>query len=297
MAGDWVVWVKGLSRKREVLAIAERTGRDRRLVACLLMEFWEWADGETADGELRPLSVRNLSAICPDTDDEFWLAVVAVGWLEVEEGVVIIPKFDRWMGDLTKRKLTDAKRKRRSRSHADGEERPTSVRNLSAKCPSANGHLSEKCPQNVQGTSADGDGQGGSPLPLSPVSPPPKPPSPFPPDPIPGEDSNGGFTGGSDKGQEEKSPDFFAPKRFIPPTAEQVAAYCRERGNGVDASAFVSFYESKGWMIGKNRMKDWRAAVRTWERNESSFSRNGDGHRKKPVPSLRDLIGDIADRK
>lgn len=55
--------------------------------------------------------------------------------------------------------------------------------------------------------------------------------------------------------------------RFTPPSVEEVAAYCRERGNGVDAARFVDFYSSKGWMVGKTKMKDWQAAVRNWERS------------------------------
>lgn len=55
--------------------------------------------------------------------------------------------------------------------------------------------------------------------------------------------------------------------RFTPPTVETVAAYCRERGNGVDAERFCSFYQSNGWKVGKNPMEDWKAAVRTWEKN------------------------------
>ena len=47
---------------------------------------------------------------------------------------------------------------------------------------------------------------------------------------------------------------------------DEVKAYCLERKNGVDPQAFVDFYESKGWMIGKNKMRDWKAAVRTWEK-------------------------------
>lgn len=54
--------------------------------------------------------------------------------------------------------------------------------------------------------------------------------------------------------------------RFTPPTLDEVEQYCLERANGIDAQAFIDFYESKGWMIGKNKMKDWKAAVRTWER-------------------------------
>lgn len=56
-------------------------------------------------------------------------------------------------------------------------------------------------------------------------------------------------------------------KRFIKPTVEEVREYCRERGNTVDADTFVNFYESKGWMVGKNHMKDWKSAVRTWEQS------------------------------
>ena len=54
---------------------------------------------------------------------------------------------------------------------------------------------------------------------------------------------------------------------FVPPTVEEVRQYIIEKGFHFDASAFVSFYESKGWMVGKNKMKDWAAACRTWERN------------------------------
>ena len=54
-------------------------------------------------------------------------------------------------------------------------------------------------------------------------------------------------------------------KRFIPPTEAEVAQYCKERHNTVNPKRFVDFYSAKGWMVGKNPMKDWRAAVRTWE--------------------------------
>ncbi len=58
-------------------------------------------------------------------------------------------------------------------------------------------------------------------------------------------------------------------KRFTPPTREEVQEYCRERGNNVDVERFVDFYTAKGWMVGKNPMKDWKAAVRTWERSDN----------------------------
>jgi len=59
-------------------------------------------------------------------------------------------------------------------------------------------------------------------------------------------------------------------KRFTPPSAEEIAAYCRERKNRVDPQRFLDFYAAKDWMIGKNRMKDWRAAVRTWEQRDGT---------------------------
>lgn len=57
--------------------------------------------------------------------------------------------------------------------------------------------------------------------------------------------------------------------RFAPPTVDDVRAYCIERGNGVDPQRFVDFYQSKGWKVGNNTMKDWKAAVRTWEQREA----------------------------
>jgi len=71
------------------------------------------------------------------------------------------------------------------------------------------------------------------------------------------------------------SPSVFSSSKkkgaaFVRPSVEEVRAYCVERGNRIDAEAFVDFYESKGWKIGTNPMKDWRACVRTWERREPS---------------------------
>ena len=54
--------------------------------------------------------------------------------------------------------------------------------------------------------------------------------------------------------------------RFIKPSIEEVEQYCLERKNKIDAQYFIDYYESKGWLIGKNKMKNWKAAIRTWER-------------------------------
>jgi DNA-directed RNA polymerase subunit K/omega len=66
-----------------------------------------------------------------------------------------------------------------------------------------------------------------------------------------------------EKDIKEKSP----TSRFIPPTLEEVKAYCDERRNKVNPEDFINFYQSKGWYVGKNKMKDWKAAVRTWEKD------------------------------
>ena len=55
---------------------------------------------------------------------------------------------------------------------------------------------------------------------------------------------------------------------FKKPTIDQVKSYCIERNNNVDAEAFIAFYESKGWMVGSNKMKNWKQAIITWEKRE-----------------------------
>lgn len=78
-----------------------------------------------------------------------------------------------------------------------------------------------------------------------------------------------------DKTRKEEKARAPSSRRFTPPSVDEVAAYCRERGNGVDAQRFVDFYASKGWKVGSAGMKDWRAAVRNWERQDNT--KNGGG--------------------
>lgn len=67
--------------------------------------------------------------------------------------------------------------------------------------------------------------------------------------------------------QAESPPSAKKRTVFKPPTIEEVRAYCLERGNSVDAERWHNHYSSNGWMVGKTKMVDWKAAVRTWERN------------------------------
>jgi hypothetical protein len=80
-------------------------------------------------------------------------------------------------------------------------------------------------------------------------------------------------------------------KRFVPPTLEDVQAYCDERQNGVDAERFIDYYTANGWLVGKNKMKDWKAAVRTWERNETGVKKVTE---KKPQNGYDDFMSQLA---
>lgn len=68
------------------------------------------------------------------------------------------------------------------------------------------------------------------------------------------------------------APQPSEPSRFKKPTIDDVSAYCSERRNGINAQRFVDYYDSTGWKVGKHPMKDWKAAVRTWEQNEKARS-------------------------
>ena len=80
-------------------------------------------------------------------------------------------------------------------------------------------------------------------------------------------------------------------KRFSPPTVDEVREYCWERGNCVDPQRFVDYYSSNGWMVGKNKMKDWKAAVRTWEQNDKGKPQK----QPKKTKSFLDLVEDDYD--
>ena len=83
----------------------------------------------------------------------------------------------------------------------------------------------------------------------------------------------------ADKSREEREGPKTAA-RFRPPTLEQVAEYCRERGNKVNAKKFMAHYQSNGWMRGKTKIKDWKATVRYWETNENeNGTRTGSNRR------------------
>lgn len=86
-------------------------------------------------------------------------------------------------------------------------------------------------------------------------------------------------TAGNPPEQAEPAPFSEIPKpekkrkSFVKPTIPEIASYCNERKNGVDPVAFYNFYESKDWYVGKNKMKNWRACVHTWEQRQQDFKK------------------------
>ena len=76
--------------------------------------------------------------------------------------------------------------------------------------------------------------------------------------------------------------------RFTPPSVEEVAAYCRERENNIDPERFVDFYTSKGWKVGNQKMRDWKAAVRNWERRPEYGAERNSGTGRDAVKTAED---------
>ena len=75
--------------------------------------------------------------------------------------------------------------------------------------------------------------------------------------------------------------------KFVKPTLDEVTEYCNLKGAGIDPQYFIDFYESKDWMIGKNKMKDWKAAVRTWMRKDRERKQVQPVNVKKKEAGLR----------
>ena len=81
-------------------------------------------------------------------------------------------------------------------------------------------------------------------------------------------------------------------KRFEKPTLSQITQYCLERNNNVNAEQFYDYYESNGWKVGKNSMKDWKACVRTWERNGYDKPIKKKNNKQDALNDMRDLMSE-----
>ena len=79
-------------------------------------------------------------------------------------------------------------------------------------------------------------------------------------------------------------------RAFTPPSLDEVTSYVNERHSSVDPQRFIDFYSSKGWMVGKNKMKDWKAAVRTWEQRDKDKKAHDYDERAYSQSDYDDLI-------
>lgn len=237
MAGNWIKLRVDLHTDPAVIRLGELLQCDRFQVVGWLYAVWAWADTH-AD---RHGSVTLVTRDCLDSitgRTGFGSAMESVGWLESVtsgNGGIVFPRFDRHMGEGAKERAAAAKRQRNKRdrdaaARRAGEADPTKlVTAASRECHGFSVTREEERREEEKISTPLISGA------VPPVTDTPK--------------------------TEPRE------KRFTAPTVEEVAAYCRERNNAVDAAKFVDFYAAKGWLIGKNRMKDWRAAVRTWEQN------------------------------
>lgn len=81
------------------------------------------------------------------------------------------------------------------------------------------------------------------------------------------------------------------PRTFKPPSLEEVQEYCKSRQSSVNAERFMDYYTANGWKVGKNSMKDWKAAVRNWERQEAERSENVSGYCRQGASNQKGVSG------
>ena len=86
-------------------------------------------------------------------------------------------------------------------------------------------------------------------------------------------------------------------KRFEKPSISDIKQYCMERNNNVNAEQFFDYYESNGWKVGKNSMKDWKAAVRTWERSEYRKPNSKKNSKEDAINVVKELMDEYANEQ
>lgn len=197
MALNWIKWVKGLSRRREVFAIGRALHLDTRVVAAACMETWEWADDNTTTGHIAGATIEDIDRITGITG--FGSELCTAGWLDVRNDGIQFPLWERHNSQSAKQRAAASERQSRKR-HGKVTKKSRSCHTSVTQKSDASSLIS----------------------------------------------SSG------------------LPEEVFPPTAEMVKGYCDENDKNVDPQVFIDFYQSKGWVVGKTKMKDWRASVRTW---------------------------------
>lgn len=201
-------------------------------------------------------------------------ALVEAGWVDRDEKHRLVvhdwlehcPEFVRER--VRKRHMREAKA---AKKHGDDQEQRTYVRSEADK----------------SGTTADKTGQGRDKPPFVPSIPNPTQPNPT--------NSIQEHSGEKAAESPETQPPKAGRKRpaFVAPSVEEVAEYCKKRGNGVNASYFVDYYTSRGWKLSSGqRVQDWQACVRTWEQRSGQFDapkqQNAPAGQPEPFKAIAD---------
>lgn len=133
---DWIKWVKGLSRRREVLVLARKLGISRREAACACMEVWEWADSETHDGHIQGATRDDIDLMLGLPGFAAAFESQEVGWARFNERGITFLRWERNNGESAKKRLVESMKKRRQRKgHLSLDLSPY----LSLSCPQKNG--------------------------------------------------------------------------------------------------------------------------------------------------------------
>ena len=238
MAGDYIKIDHELPEKEEVVSLASDpdltyTDDEARLAVVILrfIRLWIWGDRHTEDGLLRGIDANGCAQRLRG-NAQYWHKVCIKYWLEFTEKGAQIPDFRKRFGRSARSRLLAAKRMRKSRD----KKRLRATTAQQARNSSATSCLSVSV-SDIESTNVD---------------------------------SNAHVTTAESCAQQPKTKaktKTGKPKVFTIPTIEEITAYCTERKNRVTPQTFFDFYERNGWMVGKNRMKDWKAAVRYWENN------------------------------
>jgi hypothetical protein len=257
MAIPWIKIETSLPRKPEVMQLAAILDIDEFAVVGHLVCFWSWVD-------------ENLSLECPVVvgtkrgldrvagRDGFADAMVTVGWLQMEDSAVSIPHLDYHLDQGAKTRAMEQRKKAKQRKTSG---RPT----VSGKCPDDIGTKT--------GTTPGPEERRGEKSILEVISERARPPQAAP------------ETQEPQKPQPPATPAAVIQRAsFRKPTVQDVAEYATSACLDMDPQAFFDYYAANGWRVGRNAMKDWKAAARNWAKRDGEYRSKGNaGQSNRPA--------------
>lgn len=248
---SWIKMETALDDHPVVVELATRLDVDEYCIIGRLWKLWSIADTHTEEGDLPAISTAaidrklKLPGLCAELID--------LGWMSVDDsGRVVLPNYTKHNGKNAKRRAQDSKRKREKRAaeKAAAEAQPQAI------------PPSPPAPRN----STDGDSTTAASIPAE------EPPSqPRSREEIEAAEIEAAIAKGESNGKPTTN---VKSKQFRKPTREEAEAYCNEKGLAlVDLDRWFDHYTSNGWKVGRNPMKDWKATLRNWNRDQEKRDR------------------------